>query len=55
VVRDRQPTIALVALGVAFPLYLNIHSGIRNADDQLIEATTASPHSVTPSPSGCGT
>jgi sulfonate transport system permease protein len=50
-----QPKIALVALGVAFPLYLNIHSGIRNADDQLIEATTASPHSVTPSPSGCGT
>jgi sulfonate transport system permease protein len=36
-----QPKIALVALGVAFPLYLNIHSGIRNADDQLIEATTA--------------
>jgi sulfonate transport system permease protein len=36
-----EPKIALVALGVAFPLYLNIHSGIRNADDQLIEATTA--------------
>jgi sulfonate transport system permease protein len=36
-----QPKIALVALGVAFPLYLNIHSGIRNSDDQLIEATTA--------------
>jgi sulfonate transport system permease protein len=36
-----EPKIALVALGVAFPLYLNIHSGIRNADDHLIEATTA--------------
>jgi sulfonate transport system permease protein len=36
-----EPKIALVALGVAFPLYLNIHSGIRHADDQLIEATTA--------------
>jgi sulfonate transport system permease protein len=36
-----EPKIALVALGVVFPLYLNIHSGIRNADDQLIEATTA--------------
>jgi len=36
-----QPKIILVALGVAFPLYLNVHSGIRNVDDQLIEATTA--------------
>lgn len=36
-----EPKIALVALGVAFPLYLNVHSGIRNSDDQLIEATTA--------------
>lgn len=30
-----------MSLGVAFPLYLNIHSGIRNVDDQLVEATTA--------------
>jgi len=30
-----------VALGVAFPLYLNVHSGIRNVDDHLVEATTA--------------
>jgi sulfonate transport system permease protein len=36
-----QPKIVLVALGVAFPLYLNVHSGIRNVDDQLVEATTA--------------
>jgi sulfonate transport system permease protein len=36
-----EPKIILVALGVAFPLYLNVHSGIRNVDDQLIEATTA--------------
>jgi sulfonate transport system permease protein len=36
-----EPKIVLVALGVAFPLYLNVHSGIRNVDDQLIEATTA--------------
>jgi sulfonate transport system permease protein len=36
-----QPKITLVALGVAFPLYLNVHSGIRNVDDQLVEAATA--------------
>jgi sulfonate transport system permease protein len=36
-----EPKIILVSLGVAFPLYLNVHSGIRNADDQLVEATTA--------------
>lgn len=36
-----QPKIILVALGVAFPLYLNVHSGIRNVDDLLVEATTA--------------
>jgi sulfonate transport system permease protein len=36
-----EPKIILVALGVSFPLYLNVHSGIRNVDDQLVEATTA--------------
>ena len=36
-----EPKIVLVALGVTFPLYLNIHSGIRNVDDHLVEATTA--------------
>ncbi|MDI5975116.1 ABC transporter permease [Amycolatopsis magusensis] len=35
------PKIVLVALGVAFPLYLNVHSGIRSVDAQLVEATTA--------------
>ncbi len=32
------PKIALVALGTAFPLYLNVYSGIRNVDSTLIEA-----------------
>ncbi|MCP2262089.1 sulfonate transport system permease protein [Streptoalloteichus tenebrarius] len=32
------PKIALVALGVAFPLYLNVHAGIRGADGRLLEA-----------------
>lgn len=36
-----EPKIVLVALGVAFPLYLNVHSGIRNVDDHLVEAATA--------------
>jgi sulfonate transport system permease protein len=36
-----QPKIVLVALGVAFPLYLNVHSGIRGVDDHLIDPTTA--------------
>jgi sulfonate transport system permease protein len=36
-----EPKVALVALGVAFPLYLNVHSGIRNTEPQLIEASTA--------------
>jgi sulfonate transport system permease protein len=36
-----EPKIALVTLGVAFPLYLNVHSGIRNTEPHLIEASTA--------------
>jgi sulfonate transport system permease protein len=32
------PKIALVALGVAFPLYLNVYAGIRGTDEQLVEA-----------------
>jgi sulfonate transport system permease protein len=32
------PKIALVALGTAFPLYLNLYAGIRNVDQKLIEA-----------------
>ncbi|GAB3912356.1 ABC transporter permease [Kibdelosporangium lantanae] len=35
-----EPKIALVALGVAFPLYLNVYSGIRNTEPQLVEAST---------------
>lgn len=35
---DEAPKIALVALGVCFPLYFNIYGGIRSADAQLIEA-----------------
>ncbi len=34
------PKIALVALGTAFPLYVNVHAGIRDADQRLVEATT---------------
>jgi sulfonate transport system permease protein len=34
------PKIALVALGTAFPLYVNVHAGIRDADNRLVEATT---------------
>ncbi|MFD9959491.1 ABC transporter permease [Amycolatopsis sp. NPDC058986] len=36
-----QTKIFLVALGVAFPLYLNVHSGIRTTDERLVEATRA--------------
>ncbi|WP_239394253.1 ABC transporter permease subunit, partial [Frankia sp. CiP3] len=32
------PKIALVAFGVAFPLYLNTYAGIRNVDADLVEA-----------------
>ena len=32
------PKIALIALGTAFPLYLNVYAGIRNVDTSLIEA-----------------
>jgi sulfonate transport system permease protein len=34
------PKIALVALGTAFPLYVNVHAGIKDADRRLVEATT---------------
>ncbi|RKT51619.1 ABC transporter permease [Saccharothrix australiensis] len=36
-----EPKIALVAAGAAFPLYLNLHSGIRQADPALLEAARA--------------
>lgn len=32
------PKVALIALGTAFPLYLNVYAGIRNVDTTLIEA-----------------
>ncbi|MFI8348572.1 ABC transporter permease [Streptomyces sp. NPDC085596] len=32
------PKIAIIALGVTFPLYLNVYAGIRGVDSQLIEA-----------------
>lgn len=35
---DEEPKIALVALGVLFPMYFNIHAGIRGVDARLIEA-----------------
>lgn len=35
------PKIALIALGVAFHLYLNVYAGIRGVDSQLIEAGTS--------------
>lgn len=33
-----EPKLALVAAGVAFPLYLNLHAGIRQTDPGLVEA-----------------
>ncbi|MEV8441498.1 ABC transporter permease [Actinosynnema sp. NPDC051121] len=33
-----EPKLALVAAGVAFPLYLNLHAGIRQTDPALLEA-----------------
>lgn len=33
-----QPKIALIALATAFPLYLNVYAGIRNVDQNLVEA-----------------
>ncbi|MGW5273703.1 ABC transporter permease [Streptomyces sp. NPDC004044] len=32
------PKVALIALGVAFHLYLNVYAGIRGVDEQLMEA-----------------
>ncbi|MET7286432.1 ABC transporter permease [Streptomyces sp. NPDC005573] len=32
------PKIAIISLGVTFPLYLNVYAGIRGVDSQLIEA-----------------
>jgi sulfonate transport system permease protein len=35
------PKIALIAVSVAFPLYLNVYAGIRSADPLLMEAGSA--------------
>ncbi|MFF3253320.1 ABC transporter permease [Actinacidiphila glaucinigra] len=35
------PKVTLIALGVAFHLYLNVYAGIRGVDEQLIEAGTS--------------
>jgi sulfonate transport system permease protein len=33
-----EPKVALVALATFFPIYLNVHNGIRNVDQRLVEA-----------------
>jgi sulfonate transport system permease protein len=35
---DETPKVLLIAMGVAFPLYLAIHSGVRQSDPKLLEA-----------------
>jgi sulfonate transport system permease protein len=35
---DETPKVLLIAMGVAFPLYLSIHSGVRQSDPKLVEA-----------------
>jgi sulfonate transport system permease protein len=35
---DETPKILLITMGVAFPLYLSIHSGVRESDPKLLEA-----------------
>src|SRR5690606_9825898 len=34
------PKLALVAIGTAFPVYVNTHAGIRGVDAKLVEAAT---------------
>ena len=38
--------IALIAIGTAFPLYLNVYAGIRNVDQTLIEAARNAQHAA---------
>ena len=35
---DETPKVLLIAMGVSFPLYLSIHSGVRQSDPNLLEA-----------------
>ena len=39
---EETPKILLVALGVLFPIYLNVHAGVRGVDPKLLEAATVS-------------
>ena len=39
---EETPKILLVALGVLFPIYLNVHAGVRDVDPKLLEATRVS-------------
>jgi sulfonate transport system permease protein len=39
---DETPKVLLVALGVLFPMYLNVHAGVRSVDPKLLEATAVS-------------
>nr|WP_222131976.1 ABC transporter permease [Pseudonocardia sp. C8] len=36
------PKVLLVALGVLFPMYLNVHAGVRGVDPKLLEAASVS-------------
>lgn len=38
---DETPKITVIALGTAFPIYLNTYSAIRNVDRRLVETGTA--------------
>jgi sulfonate transport system permease protein len=38
---DEAPKITLIAIGAFFPVYLNLHSGIRDVDRRLVEAGRA--------------
>jgi sulfonate transport system permease protein len=35
-----EPKVALVAIGTAFPIYVNTYAGIRNVDAKLVETAT---------------
>jgi sulfonate transport system permease protein len=39
---DETPKVLLVALGVLFPMYLNVHAGVRGVDPKLLEAAEIS-------------
>ncbi|HEY2225401.1 MAG TPA: ABC transporter permease subunit [Actinomycetospora sp.] len=39
---DETPKVLLVALGVLFPIYLNVHAGVRGVDPKLFEVARVS-------------